>query len=52
MLALVNDLQQELAKAWRGNEVRALDEQGNQYRFTLMEEEENITWLKLEEIEE
>ena len=51
VLALVNDLQQELSKAWRGNEVRALDEQGNEYQFTLIEEEESVTYLKLEKIE-
>lgn len=51
MLVLVNDLQQELNKAWRGNEVRALDEQGNEYQFTLIEEEESVTYLKLEKIE-
>lgn len=49
-LKFVYDLLGELDKAWPGNEVRILDEKGIEYRLTLMEEEEDITYLKVQEL--
>lgn len=49
-LKFVYELTDELDKAWPGNEVRVLDERGVEYRITLMEEEEDKTYLKVVEL--
>lgn len=49
-MKFVHDLLDELDKAWPGNEVRVLDEQGKEYRLTIMEEEDDITYIKVQEL--
>lgn len=46
-MKFVYDLHEELDKQWPGNEVRVLDEQGIEYSIELIEEEDDITYLKV-----
>jgi hypothetical protein len=47
----VHELHDELDKQWPGNEVRVLDERGIQYSIELVEEEDEVTYLKVAELD-
>lgn len=45
------EMMDELDKELPDNEVRFLDEKGVEYRPTLVEDEDRITYIKMEEID-